>query len=201
MKMNYNEEKLMSHLLISLRNYHYETYKHSIRVAKLSYNVANMMRLNMKEKITIYKGALLHDIGKVMIPINILAKPDKLTELEYDTMKLHPKYGADMLEALTPLAYLTPIVLYHHERLDGTGYPYGLKIIPFGSQIVAVCDSFDAMTNDRQYRKAKSTIEAIRDLRECDAKYNQMLVSALENVVKTNSQIFEKETKNNGIAI
>ncbi|AEF17918.1 metal dependent phosphohydrolase [Thermoanaerobacterium xylanolyticum LX-11] len=199
--MNYDEEKLMSHLLISLRNYHYETYKHSIRVAKLSYNVANMMRLNMKEKIAIYKGALLHDIGKVMIPINILAKPDKLTELEYDVMKLHPIYGADILEALTPLSYLTSTVLYHHERLDGTGYPYGLKIIPFGAQIVAVCDSFDAMTNDRQYRKAKSAIEAIQDLRECDAKYNQMLVSALENVIKTNAKVFGKNRESNGIAI
>ncbi|MGJ7045454.1 HD-GYP domain-containing protein [Thermoanaerobacterium thermosulfurigenes] len=199
--MNYDEEKLMSHLLMSLKNYHYETYKHSIRVAKLSYNVANMMRLNMKEKIAIYKGALLHDIGKVMIPINILAKPDKLTELEYDVMKLHPIYGADILEALTPLVYLTSTVLYHHERLDGTGYPYGLKIIPFGAQIVAVCDSFDAMTNDRQYRKAKNTIEAIRDLRECDAKYNQMLVSALENVIKTNAKVFGKNRESNGIAI
>ncbi|MDE4542555.1 MULTISPECIES: HD domain-containing phosphohydrolase [unclassified Thermoanaerobacterium] len=200
--MNYDEEKLMSHLLMSLKNYHYETYKHSIRVAKLSYNVANMMRLNIKEKITIYKGALLHDIGKVMIPISILAKPDKLTELEYDVMKLHPKYGADILEALTPLAYLTSTVLYHHERLDGTGYPYGLKIIPFGAQIVAVCDSFDAMTNDRQYRKAKNAIEAIQDLKECDAKYNQMLVSALENLVKTKTQILEKENReSNGIAI
>ncbi|MDI3310320.1 MAG: HD domain-containing protein [Thermoanaerobacterium sp.] len=186
---------------MSLRNYHYETYKHSIRVAKLSYNIANIMQLDIKEKITIYKGALLHDIGKVMIPINILAKPDKLTELEYDIMKLHPKYGADMLEVLTPLAYLTSTVLYHHERLDGTGYPYGLKIIPFGAQIVAVCDSFDAMTNDRQYRKAKSAFEAIRDLRECDAKYNQMLVSALENVIKTNTKAFEKNRESNGIAI
>lgn len=200
--MNYDEEKLMSHLLMSLKNYNYETYKHSIRVAKLSYNVANMMRLNIKEKITIYKGALLHDIGKVMIPISILAKPDKLTELEYDVIKLHPKHGADMLEALTPLAYLTSTVLYHHERLDGTGYPYGLKIIPFGAQIVAVCDSFDAMTNDRQYRKAKNAIEAIQDLKECDAKYNQMLVSALENLVKTKTQILEKENReSNGIAI
>jgi len=199
--MNYDEDKLISHLLMSLKNYHYETYKHSIRVAKLSYNIANAMQLDLKEKITIYKGALLHDIGKVMIPINILTKPDKLTDLEYDIMKLHPKYGADMLEALTPLTYLIPTVLYHHERLDGTGYPYGLKIIPFGAQIVAVCDSFDAMTNDRQYKKAKSAFEAIQDLRECGVKYNQMLVSALGNMKNTNTKAFEKNNENNGIAI
>ncbi|MBP2071195.1 HD-GYP domain-containing protein [Thermoanaerobacterium butyriciformans] len=199
--MNYDEDKLISHLLLSLKNYNYETYKHSIRVAKLSYNIANAMQLDLKEKITIYKGALLHDIGKVMIPINILTKPDKLTDLEYDIMKLHPKYGADMLEALTPLTYLIPTVLYHHERLDGTGYPYGLKIIPFGAQIVAVCDSFDAMTNDRQYKKAKSAFEAIQDLRECGVKYNQMLVSALGNMKNTNTKAFEKNNENNGIAI
>jgi len=153
--MNFDEDKLISHLLLSLKNYHYETYKHSIRVAKLSFKISNIIQLERNEQISIYKGGLLHDIGKTMIPINILAKPDKLTNLEYDLIKLHSDYGADILEALPPLTYLIPAVLYHHERLDGSGYPYGLKCIPFSAQIIAVCDSFDAMTNERPYSYKK----------------------------------------------
>ncbi|MFU0782852.1 MAG: Metal dependent phosphohydrolase [Thermoanaerobacterium thermosaccharolyticum] len=202
--MEYREDKLISHLLLSLKNYHYETYKHSIRVAKLSFKISNIIQLERNEQISIYKGGLLHDIGKTMIPINILAKPDKLTNLEYDLIKLHSDYGADILEALPPLTYLIPAVLYHHERLDGSGYPYGLKFIPLSAQIIAVCDSFDAMTNKRSYsyKKVKSFDEAIQDLKDCNNKYNQMLVSALEKVLKNNESVFlRKNNENNGIAI
>ncbi|MDN5317924.1 phosphohydrolase [Thermoanaerobacterium thermosaccharolyticum] len=201
--MNYDEDKLISHLLMSLKNYNYETYKHSLRVAKLSFKIANIIRLEPKEQISIYKGALLHDIGKLMIPISILAKPDKLTDAEYDLIKLHSSYGANMLEVLPPLMYLIPAVLYHHERLDGSGYPYGLKFIPLSAQIVAICDSFDAMTNKRlyAYKKVKSFKEAIQDLRECGTKYNQMLVSALENVLKNSKSSLDKNNHNKGIAI
>ncbi|ADL69679.1 HD-GYP domain-containing protein [Thermoanaerobacterium thermosaccharolyticum] len=202
--MNYGEDKLISHLLLSLKNYNYETYKHSLRVAKLSFKIANMIHLSLNEQLSIYKGALLHDIGKTMIPINILSKPDKLTSTEYDLVKLHSSCGANMLEVLSPLMYLIPAVLYHHERLDGSGYPYGLKFIPLSAQIIAVCDSFDAMTNKRSYsyKKVKSFDEAIQDLKDCNNKYNQMLVSALEKVLKNNESVFlRKNNENNGIAI
>lgn len=183
--MEYKEDELISHLLSTLKNHLYDTYKHSIRVAKLSFKVSKVLQLERSEQIYIYKAGLLHDIGKTMIPIDIVEKPDKLTNDEYDIIKLHSNYGADILEALPPLAYLIPAVLYHHERLDGSGYPYGIKNIPFCAQIIGVCDSFDAMTNERPYKKAKTFDEAIQDLKNSNEKYSQVIVSAIENVIIT----------------
>lgn len=129
-----------------------------------------------------------------MIPITILTKPDKLTDAEYDLIKLHSDYGANILKTLPPLIYLVPAVLYHHERLDGSGYPYGIKHIPFSAQIIAVCDSFDAMTNERSYtnKKLKNFYEAIQDLKNSGKKYNQIIVTTLENIVlnKKSNRIF-----------
>jgi HD-GYP domain-containing protein (c-di-GMP phosphodiesterase class II) len=108
-------------------------------------------------------GALLHDIGKMGIPDAILQKPDKLTEAEWDIMKMHPVFARNMLERVTYLKSALDIPYCHHERWDGSGYPQGLKKeqIPIAARIFAVVDTWDALTSDRPYRAAWSMNEAL----------------------------------------
>lgn len=103
-------------------------------------------------------GGLFHDIGKIGISDDILLKTSKLTDLEYDEIKRHPSIGAHILENLKSFENIIPIVLHHHERYDGKGYPYNLvgKNIPYMARIVAIADSFDAMTSKRCYRNSLS---------------------------------------------
>ncbi|MEN9936095.1 MAG: Cyclic di-GMP phosphodiesterase response regulator RpfG [Chloroflexota bacterium] len=133
-----------------------ETEGHSRRVTELSVRLARALGMPEEEIVHMRRGALLHDIGKLGIPDRILLKPGGLTEEEWQIMRLHPTYA---YEWLTPIEYLSPaldIPYYHHERWDGTGYPCGLagEAIPLAARIFAVVDVWDAMTNDRPYRKA-----------------------------------------------
>ncbi len=171
--------------MTSLKHYHYITYLHSIRVAKLTYLVSKKLGLPKEEQIYNCKGGLLHDIGKVLVPVAILDKPGSLTELEYEFVKIHPSYGAEMLKIFPSLKDLIPGVLYHHERLDGSGYPFGVSIIPLNAQIIGICDSFDAMTTKRPYneKRLKSIHEAIFELKTQPQKYNYKIVEALEEVL------------------
>ncbi|AIS51637.1 metal dependent phosphohydrolase [Thermoanaerobacter kivui] len=163
----YSEHYLRKHLMTSLKHYHYTTYLHSIRVAKLTYLVSKQLGLPPEEQIYNCKGGLLHDIGKFLVPVSILDKPEKLTDIEYEFVKIHPGYGAEMLKIFPSLKELIPGVLYHHERLDGSGYPFGVSIIPLSAQIIGICDSFDAMTTKRPYNenRLKSMQEAIFELK------------------------------------
>ncbi len=133
-----------------------ETLGHSARVA--AYTVAVARRLGVKEtELTdIYRGALLHDVGKIGVPDAILRKPGKLNAEEWLEMRKHPEIGARILQGIKFLDGARPIVMCHQERYDGKGYPRGLKgsEIPLGARIFAVVDTFDAMTSDRPYRKA-----------------------------------------------
>jgi len=172
--------------MTSLKHYHYTTYLHSIRVAKLTYLVSKKLGLPKEEQICNCKGGLLHDIGKVLVPVSILDKPGPLTELEYEFVKIHPSYGSEMLKIFPSLKDLVPGVLYHHERLDGSGYPFGVSIIPLSAQIIGICDSFDAMTTKRPYneKRLKSIHEAIFELKTQLQKYNYKIVEALEEVLR-----------------
>ena len=111
-------------------------------------------------------GAVLHDIGKVRVPEAILNKPGPLTEDEWAVMRTHPEVGERILRPIQSLQAILPIVRHHHERWDGTGYPDRLagRAIPLGARIVAVCDAYRAMTEDRPYRKALKDPEARREL-------------------------------------
>lgn len=135
-----------------------ETGFHSYRVTEYSIRLAR--RLNIKESrvSALAKGALLHDIGKIGVPDNILLKPGKLTDEEWEIMKKHPELGYDMLKNIDFLEDAAKIVLHHHEYFDGSGYPSGLSgnEIPLGARIFSVVDALDAMTTDRVYRKAFS---------------------------------------------
>jgi HD-GYP domain-containing protein (c-di-GMP phosphodiesterase class II) len=108
----------------------------------------------------------------VGIPDNILLKPGKLTNEEFDVIKRHPDIGADILKPLPPMAKETEIIRHHHERYDGYGYPAGLKgnDIPYLSRIITLADSFDAMTSDRPYRKGMSIQDALEEIKRCKGK-------------------------------
>lgn len=114
-------------------------------------------------------GAILHDIGKIHIPENILFKATPLTNLEWQEIKRHPISGAEMIKDIPYLAPAVPIIRHHHERWNGQGYPDGLagEAIPPGARIVAVADSFDAMTTSRPYSPARSLENALREIQSC----------------------------------
>lgn len=139
-----------------------ETEGHSRRVANLSGKLAEMMSIGAEEMVSIRRGSLLHDIGKLGVPDSILLKPDKLTEEEWVIMRKHPQYAYDMFY---PIEYLRPsldIPYCHHEKWDGSGYPRGLKgeEIPYIARIFAIVDVWDAITSDRPYRLAWSKAKA-----------------------------------------
>ena len=115
-----------------------------------------MFGFNEKEIEHLQRGALLHDIGKLAIPDNILLKPGKLTKKEFKIMQKHPAYGREFLKGISFLEPVIPVVYSHHERWDGNGYPDGLKgeQIPLSARIFSIVDNWDALNSDRPYRKA-----------------------------------------------
>jgi HD-GYP domain-containing protein (c-di-GMP phosphodiesterase class II) len=133
-----------------------ETEGHSRRVTETSINLANTLGLSQEQCMQIRRGSLLHDIGKMGIPDQILLKPGPLTDEEWLVMKQHPGYAYRMLSPIKFLKQALDIPYCHHEKWDGTGYPRGLKgeEIPLSARIFALADVYDALTNDRPYRKA-----------------------------------------------
>lgn len=131
------------------------TYKHSQRVAYYSKLLAKSAGISPEETDRIFIAAELHDIGKIGMRDSILNKPEKLSDSEYVTAKDHVIVGARIVSNLEYMKDIVPAIKYHHERYDGQGYPEGLKgeEIPLGARIIAICDSFDAMTSDREYHK------------------------------------------------
>ncbi len=142
------------------------TSGHSHRVTEAALVVANKMGVSESETEEIKLASLVHDIGKIGIKENILNKPGRLTPEEYEHIKEHPKIGGRILEPIVDNDAIISIVNHHHERYDGNGYPDKLKgeIIPLGARILAVVDSFDAMTSERPYRKALPVEKAIKEL-------------------------------------
>lgn len=141
------------------------TCGHSDRVARVSVRLAEELGCSRKQVDTIYLSGLLHDVGKIGIDDNVLRKPGKLTEAEYEHIKTHAEIGFKILKDIQQLDDVLPVVLHHHEQWDGKGYPHGLagESIPQLARIVAVADSFDAMGSDRPYRKGmcEEKLEAI----------------------------------------
>ncbi len=145
------------------------TRGHSDRTVELSGKIAQALGLSDQEIDWIRYAAILHDIGKIGIPEQILNKPAKLTAEEYELMKKHPVFGAQIVGQIKFLAPVVLLVRHDHERWDGKGYPDGLKgeAIPLGARIVTVVDAYDAMTTDRVYRKAPGKAFAIEELKHC----------------------------------
>lgn len=142
------------------------TEHHCSRLAQSALTMARAISLPDETAEAISYGAALHDVGKIGIAEHILCKPGPLTESEWEEMRRHPGIGAAIVEPLQLGRLVTPIIRYHHERWDGSGYPDGLSglAIPVGARIVSVADAFDAMTHDRPYRPAMSTEQAVAEL-------------------------------------
>jgi HD domain-containing protein len=171
--------KLLERLVSKVETRDEYLHGHSQRVARHSWMVAKRMGLSRDEVARVRTAAALHDVGKVNTPQAILQKPQALSDLEYSVIKRHPAEGAEMTAVLEDAA-LTAIVRHHHERLDGSGYPDGLRgeDIPLGARIIAVADTFDAITSARPYRAARPHSEALEVLRrEAGTKLDPDVVS------------------------
>jgi len=161
---------------------HY-TREHSNRVSAYGVIIARQMGLDEAFIESVEFGGLLHDVGKIGIPDQVLNKPGRLTEDEFTLMKTHATMGATLLRRVESLAPLVPLVLYHHERFDGRGYPEGLtgKKIPLGARILNVADSFETITSDRVYHKARSMQEGLEEIRRCSGgQFDPEVVAAFE---------------------
>jgi putative two-component system response regulator len=143
------------------------TKGHQIRVADLTRKIGDSMDLAASELEAMCQAATLHDIGKIGVAENILRKENKLSEKEYEIVKKHPVLGAEILSPATFLKDIIPLVLYHHERYDGNGYPEGIKgdRIPLGARVIAVADAIDAMLWERPYAASKTVAEVEEELR------------------------------------
>ena len=177
------QEKEMVLELEELRVNDNYTYEHCIAVAILSNVVCNKLRLNQEMKEQIVMGALIHDIGKVVIPKDILNKPGQLTEEEYALIKTHAEVGYSMIKSNPQISAITKLaVLCHHEREDGSGYPLKKKEeLHISAKIVAACDLFHALISDRCYRKGLPLNEviAIAEKQAINPKIRDIIIHSL----------------------
>jgi HD-GYP domain-containing protein (c-di-GMP phosphodiesterase class II) len=169
-----------------------ETEGHTRRVAEMALRLALALGVDKQDLVHLQRGAVLHDIGKVAIPDEILFKPGPLSETEWAIMRRHPAIAVDLL---APISYLTPaleIPHWHHERWDGSGYPDHLKgeQIPLSARIFAVVDVYDALTSDRPYRNAWSKEDAVRYIESQSGKYfDPFVVPEFLKLVKLGAQV------------
>lgn len=156
------------------------TFGHSTQVARYAGAIAQTMDLPAHEQARIVRGALIHDIGKIGVTDAITGKPGRLTQEEYDLMKLHTVIGAEIVKQMPQLRELVPIVRSHHERWDGRGYPDGLKEeeSPLCARIIAVADSVEAMLSDRPYKSPLSLPEVIEEVKRNAGKQFDPRVAA-----------------------
>jgi putative nucleotidyltransferase with HDIG domain len=156
----------MRSLVIALGSRETETRRHCKRVADYTLQMAEQLGLGNRERNALFRGALLHDMGKIGIPDGILLKPGPLTEAEWAVMHSHPRLGHNILRDLTFLNHAAECALFHHERWDGAGYPLGLSEadIPKAARIVAVADAIDAMSVQRPFRGPLSFDRIIEEL-------------------------------------
>ena len=169
------------------------TSGHSRRVANLTVNVARAYGVEGSALQQVEQGALLHDIGKLKIPDSILWKPSQLDDAEWVTMRRHPEYGYEMLRSLEFYDEAAELVLSHHEKFDGSGYPRGLRgdLIPLGARIFSVVDAVDAMIYKRPYNEPITFKEAAEEIRRCagtqfDPDLVPLTIEVLEECVPKN---------------
>jgi diguanylate cyclase (GGDEF)-like protein/putative nucleotidyltransferase with HDIG domain len=166
----------------SLEARDYYTAEHAEKMVSIALKVGKEIGLGQDMLNNLERGAMLHDVGKIGISDAILRKKGALTPEEYLIIKLHPKIGAEIIRSIHFLKDVVPIVLHHHEKWDGTGYPSGLKgnEIPLTARIVAICDAYQALISDRPYRKAYSRKEALGILmKEAGVRFDKDLVNIL----------------------
>lgn len=167
------------------------TRGHCDRMVRYALAIADRLGLSSEEKKHLGYGAALHDIGKIGIHELILNKSGKLTDKEYEIMKDHPMLGAEIIKGVDFLNPVVPMIYYHQERYDGKGYPEGLsgEEIPIGARIIAILDTFDAMTSDRPYRKALPMEVAFAELRRCTgSQFDPKIVETLIKIIQDDQQ-------------
>ncbi len=168
------------------------TKGHSDQVAHYALKLGRKLGLSSKELDRLYWAGIVHDIGKIGIPDSILNKPTKLTVEEFEVMKKHPVIGRDILSQVETLKDIMPIIYHHHERVDGKGYPDGVKgdDIPFLAKVISVVDAFDAMTSDRAYRRAMEPGRAINILEEgAGSQWDEDLVYTWSKMLRQEKKI------------
>ncbi|MCY6370274.1 diguanylate cyclase [Clostridium ganghwense] len=173
------------------------TYGHSERVVMFSKLLGDKLHLSEDDKKLLKYGAYMHDIGKINIPKEILNKKMPLTNDEWELLKEHPVNGIEIIKSVDSLKNIIPLILHHHERYDGKGYPCELKgeDIPYLARILTVVDSFDAMTSNRPYNIGKTFDEAIWELRKCSStQFDPNIVEAFIQVIEENKGNFDNST-------
>ncbi len=171
------------------------SHGHSERVSRLTVAIAREMNVPEERLVDIERGALLHDVGKIGVPDKVLHKDATLNEGEWEAMRKHPLLAGLMVSKVEFLEGALPILLYHHERYDGSGYPFGLEgeAIPLEARIFAAVDAYDAMTSDRPYRRAMSPEQALQDIQRNEGtQFDPRVVEALTRVLARMQPIAER---------
>lgn len=164
------------------------TRGHIERVQRHAMRLARALEWDAERLTVLEFGALLHDVGKVMVPRSILNKPDTLTEAEWVILRRHPEIGAQMLTGIDHLRDTAPYILYHHERWDGKGYPTGLagRSIPIEARLLAIADAYDALMSERPYRSAYPLAKVLDEIRRCSGtQFDPELVNVFVYLFKT----------------
>lgn len=174
-----------------------ETHGHSERVVTYSLRLAHEIGLDQEQRRDLELGALLHDIGKIGVPDAILRKPGKLDEREWEKMRLHPIQGHRILRNISFLEGASRVVLQHHERWDGKGYPNKLRgnEIDICARVFAIADAFDAMTSDRVYSRGMTFDEAYEELKKCaGSQFDPEIIEAFNLVPRTDWEILRSRS-------
>ncbi len=159
---------------------------HSTRLAEWAIRVAHKLNIPQDHSYQVEVAALLHDIGKIGVPDYVLCKPSRLNDEEWSLMKRHSQIGADIVGVIQQMNQVSPLIKYHHEHYDGSGYPDGLTgdQIPLGARILAVVDAYSAMTADRIYRPARPPQEARAELqRTSGSQFDPQVVSVFLQIL------------------
>jgi len=175
----------------------YETHGHSERVVTFSLRLGYELGLDKAALRDLELGALMHDIGKIGVPDAVLRKPAKLNEEEWEQMRLHPLHGQKILRNIAFLEGATRIVAQHHEKWDGTGYPFGLRgeDIDIGARIFSVADTYDAIISDRVYRKGRPYQEALEELEKfAGTQFDPFVVEAFKKIPKEDWEILRERS-------
>ena len=170
-------------LALAIEAKDHTTHEHLKRVRVYAVEIAKQLKVSEEELEALRAASLLHDIGKLAVPEHIISKPGKLTPEEFEKMKIHPIVGAEILERVQFPYPVVPIVRAHHEKWDGSGYPFGLRgeEIPMGARILAAVDCLDALASDRQYRRALPLDDAMRHVEmESGTSFDPAVVSVLK---------------------
>jgi len=171
------------------------TKDHSARLSFLAREIGSELKLSPIEIKKIVLAAKLHDIGKIGISDSILLKPDKLTDNEFAEIKKHPVIGYDMLKNLSVFSHISDLILYHHEKFDGSGYPKHISgdEIPLGARIISIIDTVDAILTKRSYKEPKSVEYAISELQKYSGtQFDPMIIKFAIKVLEANRYVFKE---------